>query len=211
MGLAATELSKTTDVAENGVQEDTTSGDVAASTAGQRSLGHRILGRVATVISTLAVMVIVALAVGLTAVPAIAGGHTLTVLSGSMVPRLPVGSVVVDKPVNPDSLQVGDIVTYSLGRNLITHRVVAIKHGADGPVFTTKGDANRTADSEPVHASQIRGELWYDVPYIGIVRSFLITKAGMMVIGGAVLLVAAVWFLVRLYRHSESAADDDRS
>lgn len=210
MGLAAAERSKTTDADESDVREDAAPVDVAAPATGQRSLGHRIAARVITAISTLAVMAIVALAVCLTAVPAIAGGHTLTVLSGSMVPRLPVGSVVVDRPVNPESLRVGDIVTYSLGKNLITHRVVAIKRDANGPVFTTKGDANDSADSEPVHASQIRGEFWYDVPYIGIVRSFLISTAGLMAVGGAVLLLLAVWALVRLNRPSEPGADGGR-
>lgn len=211
MGLAATEVSEPTEAGENGVQEDTASGVVAATTAGQRSLGHRVLARLATAVSTLAVLAIVALAVGLTALPAAVGGHTLTVLSGSMVPRLPVGSVVVDRPVEPDAVRVGDIVTYALGKNLITHRVVAIKHGAEGPVFTTKGDANRTADVEPVTASQIRGRLWYDVPYVGIAREFLISKAGLMSVGGALLLIAAVWFLVRLNRPGDSAADGDES
>lgn len=211
MGLVAAELPNPTDVGTAAVGEETASGAAATSTAGQRSLGHRILGRLATLVSTLAVTAIVALAAGLTAVPVIAGGHTLTVLSGSMVPRLPVGSVVVDRPVDPDSLRIGDIVTYALGKDLITHRVVAIEHAATGPVFITKGDANRTADVEPVAASQVRGRLWYDVPYIGIARDFLISKPGLMAMGGALLLVAAVWFLVRLYRPSQSAADGKSS
>lgn len=210
MGLATTEWSKTTNADEPDVREDAASVDVVAPATGQRSLGHRIVARLIAVISTLAVLAIVALAVGLTAVPAIAGGHTLTVLSGSMVPRLPVGSVVVDKPVKPESLRVGDIVTYSLGKNLITHRVVAIKHDASGPLFTTKGDANDSADSQPVHTSQIRGKFWYDVPYIGIVRSFLISKAGLMAVGGAVLLLLAVWTLVRLNRPGGPGADGDK-
>jgi signal peptidase len=156
------------------------------------------------------VAAIVALAVGLTLVPAVAGAHTLTVLSGSMVPRLPVGSVLVDKPVQTSSLHVGDIVTYGTKSDdpafpnaLVTHRVVAKKAGARGPVFTTKGDANNVADREPVQASQIRGKLWYDVPYVGTARNFLTTRAGLTMIGAAVVLVAAIWFLVRLFRRSE--------
>ncbi|GAB3560722.1 signal peptidase I [Spelaeicoccus albus] len=172
---------------------------------------RRALGRIIALVSTIAVAAILALAVFLTLVPAVSGGHTLTVLSGSMVPRLPVGSVVVDRPVAPGSLDVGDIVTYQKtdqsthAQVLITHRIVAKHNGKHGLVFTTKGDANRTADPEPVRASQIRGELWYDVPYIGIVRGFLLAPAGLLMIGSAVLLIAAIWFLARVSRSTRTA------
>ncbi len=209
MGTAATEWSETVEDSEDAAcDEDAGAAAVETSPAvGRRpGLAGRILGRLLGTLSTLAVAAIVALAVGLTVLPAAVHGHTLTVLSGSMLPRLPVGSVVVDRPVDPGALRVGDIVTYASGRNLITHRVAAIKQSPTGPVFTTKGDANRTADSEPVQASQIRGRLWYDVPYIGIVRSFLLSRAGLLAVGGGGLLIAAIWFLIRLNR--PSAADD---
>lgn len=175
---------------------------------------RRLPGRLVAVISTIAVAAIVALAIFLTVVPAVAGAHTLTVLSGSMVPRLPVGSVVVDRPVDPGSLKVGDIVTYQMADPangadvLITHRVVAKDNGAHGLVFTTKGDANPSADQAPVRGSQIRGELWYDVPYIGTVRSFLLTPSGLLMIGSAIVLLAAIWFLTRKGRpDTDSDAD----
>lgn len=170
---------------------------------------RRVAGRLVATISTLIVVAILALAVVLTVVPAVAGGHTLTVLSGSMTPRLPVGSVLVDQPVDANSLQTGDIVTYAGDDGLVTHRIVAVKQGQSGPVFTTKGDANNTADTEPVDGSQIRGELWYHVPYVGTVRDFLISTDGLMATGGAVVLGAAVWFLVRLNRPSRPAGKGD--
>ena len=36
----------------------------------------------------------------------------LTVLTGSMTPEIPVGSVVIDRPVDPGMLKVGDVATY---------------------------------------------------------------------------------------------------
>jgi signal peptidase len=184
----------------------------------KRSWARTALGWLVATVSGLAVAAIVALAVALTLVPAVAGGHTLTVLSGSMVPRLPVGSVVVDRPVDPSSLQVGEIVTYHTKNDdpafpdaLVTHRIVDVKATQDGPVFTTKGDANNVADKQPVQASQIRGELWYDVPYIGTARNFLATKAGLMMIGGAVVLIAAIWFLYRLFRPSDATEKAGKS
>ena len=159
-----------------------------------------IAGRVGAMLSAAVVVAILALAVGVTVVPAVVGGHTLTVLSGSMAPRLPVGSVVVDKPADPATLRVDDIITYELGDDLITHRIVAIKQTADGPLFTTQGDANEIADTKPVAASQIRGRLWYVVPYIGTVRGFLLSRAGLIAGSAAVLLIGAIWLLARVNR-----------
>jgi signal peptidase len=191
---------------------------IPAAAPRRRGWPRRVFGWLVGTFASLVVAAIIALAVGLTLVPAVAGGHTLTVLSGSMVPRLPVGSVVVDKPVQASSLRVGDIVTYrtksddpAFPNALVTHRIVAKKPGAHGPVFTTKGDANNTADRDPVQASQIRGKLWYDVPYIGTARNFLTTKAGLTMTGGAIVLIAAVWFLVHLCRPSKPVEKDGES
>ncbi|HEY9293229.1 MAG TPA: signal peptidase I [Microlunatus sp.] len=189
---------------------DPASGPHPATTRPAHTAG-RILIRLGAVVSTIAALAIVALAVGLTVIPAVKGGQTLTVLSGSMVPRLPVGSVVVNKPADPATLHVGDIITYAIGDNLVTHRIVKINQRAGGRVFITKGDANDSVDSRPVRASQIRGQLWYAVPYIGTVRNFVLTKAGLVACGGAVLLIAAIWFLVRINRPHSSAGDSGTS
>ena len=33
--------------------------------------------------------------------------------------------------------------------------------------FTTQGDANNTPDAEPVQPVQVRGKVWYAIPYLG--------------------------------------------
>ncbi|MGH3494361.1 MAG: signal peptidase I [Sciscionella sp.] len=177
-----------------------------------RSATRRVLGVLASLLGGLIVAVIAAVALALTLVPAIGGGHTLTVLSGSMVPALPVGSVVVDRPAPSASLRTGDVVTYATtdevsGRPiLITHRIVAIHRSAQGTTFTTKGDANNVADNRPVAASQIRGKLWYHIPYIGTARNVLANRTGLLLLGGAIVLIGASVFLRRLFR-SDSTAD----
>ncbi|HEX3779595.1 MAG TPA: signal peptidase I [Pseudonocardiaceae bacterium] len=158
---------------------------------------------------------IVALALGLTVVPAVAGGHTLTVLSGSMVPTLPVGSVVVDRPVPASSLRVGDIVTYattdpvSAAPILITHRVIAIRAGVGGPTFITKGDANNVADQRPVTAAQIRGRLWYDVPYVGLVRNALLSRGVGLIAAAVLLLLIGGWVIRRALRPTSRTTEAD--
>ena len=90
---------------------DAAGGDVLAGAGGAepRRPGtiRRWLQRVVSLVATLIVVGIAALAAALTGVPAVVGGHTLTVLTGSMVPEFAPGSMVVDKPAPASSLRVG--------------------------------------------------------------------------------------------------------
>jgi signal peptidase len=75
--------------------------------------------------------------------------RTETVLSGSMVPHFSPGDVVVVTPEPPQSLRVGQVITYNVPvapHEPITHRVVAILRHGEHPVIRTKGDANDAPD-----------------------------------------------------------------
>lgn len=112
----------------------------------------------------------------LTILPRAVGGNALTVLSGSMSPRIPVGSVVLVRPVDPYAIKLGDIITFQResGREgLSTHRVIEIHEGPSSLAFTTKGDANQKADSSPVPAEAIEGRVWFSIPHLGTIRSAL--------------------------------------
>ena len=54
---------------------------------------------------------LLALAVILSAAP-VAGYSTLTVLTGSMEPVLPVGAVLVVESIGPEEARLGDVVTF---------------------------------------------------------------------------------------------------
>jgi signal peptidase len=185
---------------------DRTSDQAGAAGSRRPSAVRRWLGRLISLVATLAVVGIAAVAVALTVVPALVGGSALTVLSGSMVPEFSPGAMVVDKPAPASSLRVGDVITYATTDEasgtpiLITHRIVAIESSSAGPAFITKGDAIDAADDRPVEAAQIRGQVWYSVPYIGTARNFLLAQGAGLILGGAVGLVAAVWFLIHLLR-----------
>ena len=110
-------------------------------------------------------------------VPRLAGATPYTVLTGSMRPQLPPGTLVVVEPVDPDELRVGDVITYQLEsgkRTVVTHRIVSVDIRLDGEtVFTTQGDANDTPDAASVRPVQVRGRLWYAVPYLGYLNNAL--------------------------------------
>ena len=81
-------------------------------------------------------------------VPTIFGVRPMIVVSGSMEPVLPVGSLVVTKAVTADEVEVGDVVGYWTGNRfiginpIILHRVIAITEEG----YLLKGDNNETAD-----------------------------------------------------------------
>lgn len=75
--------------------------------------------------------------------------RTLTVLSGSMRPTIPPGSVVVVTPLPPSDIRPGDVITYRIpvdDRRVISHRVVEVVESGDHPVVRTRGDANAAPD-----------------------------------------------------------------
>jgi signal peptidase len=113
-------------------------------------------------------------------VPRMGGATPYTVLTGSMTPTYPPGSLVVVRTVEPESLTTGDVITYQLDSGkptVVTHRIVSQGFDGDGEVVLhTQGDANDGPDPDPVKAVQVRGEVWYAVPYLGYLNTVLTGK-----------------------------------
>ena len=134
----------------------------------------RFVGQVLAWLAILAVSAILAVAV---AVPRIAGAVPHTVLTGSMAPGLPPGTLVVVKPVEAEDLAIGDVITYQLESGesaVVTHRVVAKGFNGEGRMaFRTQGDANNTPDEGWVRPVQVKGQVWYSVAYLGYVNNLL--------------------------------------
>jgi len=153
-------------------------------------------------------LVMLAIAV-LIVIPRATHGTALTVLTGSMTPNIPVGSIVIDRPVDPGTLHVGDIATYQVAPGLseyITHRIVRIDTKTAPVTFTFKGDANRGPDMKPVPVTAIRGKVWFHLPYLGSIRDAMHTRGGLMGVGLVVLAVYALFQLVSgLKERRESA------
>lgn len=153
------------------------------------------LFRVSMVILTVAGLALLAVAV---AVPRIGGATPYVVQTGSMSPTLEPGTLVVVKPRPAHELRIGDVVTYQLvsGRPATaTHRVVEIGAGLDGELrFRTQGDANSAADAAWVRPAQLRGVVWYHLPWVGRISVALdpIRHQGLeRVVGWSLVLVGA--------------------
>lgn len=104
----------------------------------------------------------------LIAAPMALGYRPAVVLSGSMEPTFPVGSIIYYKAAPFDSIEVGDAITFHAGDggSLVTHRVVEKQEISQN--FVTKGDANETADPNPVAYGDVAGKTWsLCIPYAG--------------------------------------------
>jgi signal peptidase len=89
--------------------------------------------------------------------------------SGSMVPVISPGDVVLIAPVNADAIKVGETIEYrSVKENInIVHRVIEITGNAPDLFFITKGDANNSPDPDPVSTQAVMGREIIVVPKIG--------------------------------------------
>lgn len=120
------------------------------------------------------------------------GLQVFNVISGSMEPTYSVGDLIYVKTVDPDSVKVGDPITFVLNDDLVvaTHRVTAID--SENRQFTTKGDANKTDDAAPVHFNNLIGVPVFAIPLLGYVSAYIQSPPGMYVAIalGVVLLVA---------------------
>lgn len=105
------------------------------------------------------------------------------VMSGSMTPKLPVGSLVVVKP--KATYKIGDVITFTSGasnKDKTTHRIYAITNSEGQQQYTTKGDANNAPDEKPVSRGQILGKQFIMLPYMGYVLNYIQTPFGLVLI-----------------------------
>jgi signal peptidase len=108
------------------------------------------------VLRAAATVVLSAVAVGAVAVfllvgvgPRVADYRTLVMLTGSMSPDYPAGSLLVAVPRRALDLAPGDVLIFHMpidDHQVITHRVVEVDRQGDTVLVHTKGDANTATD-----------------------------------------------------------------
>lgn len=144
------------------------------------SASARLIGKALTVFVLIAAVGLVVL---LVLVPRITGGAALNVLSGSMTPTIPVGSVVLVVPSDPMAIRPGDVITYQTAPGVakyVTHRVVRMDRTTNPVTFVTKGDANKGPDKDPVPVGAVRGVVRFHVPWVGDLSDLVKTPLGLM-------------------------------
>jgi signal peptidase len=99
------------------------------------------------------------------------------VSSGSMIPTLNVGDIIVVKDKGTfRTLQVGDIIVFKSptgdGR-VIVHRIYSLSADQYGVAIYTKGDNNPVPDAWVVRESHYIGKVVFTLPYLGRVTSVI--------------------------------------
>ncbi|SDM66205.1 signal peptidase I [Acetanaerobacterium elongatum] len=139
-------------------------------------------------------IVIAFLPLGVLTLPQLAGYTPLSVLSGSMEPACPVGSVVFIRPTAPDAVKVNDIITFALENNArVTHRVTQILYNEQA--FVTKGDANNTNDLSPVPFNRLVGKVQFSLPLLGYLAVFIKTGFGFAALSILFVLIILLWLI----------------
>ena len=119
--------------------------------------------------------------------PTVLGFTGVTVISGSMEPKVSVGDYVIIKKPKKENIQKGTIITFEQDGVLVTHRVESVV--SDG-VYSTKGDANNTVDSQLVKFEDILGISVLVVPKFGKLLLWLRTIPGITsILVGTVLFI----------------------
>lgn len=99
------------------------------------------------------------------------GIQSNVVMSGSMEPTIPTGSVVfVDEKYDYDKLKINDIAVFQAGNNTsdgssmkVIHRIIEKRDEG----FVTKGDNNDVSDGVTVTKQTFQGKEVFHIPYIG--------------------------------------------
>ncbi|MGB5925870.1 MAG: signal peptidase I [Dehalococcoidia bacterium] len=117
--------------------------------------------------------------------PHFLGMNFFTIYGGSMMPTIPVGSVVAVKSVEASAIKVGDIITFRTGTGadkVVTHRVVEVSNDNGALSFRTAGDSNANPDGNAVLAENVVGKVWFHVPFLGYLSSFVTARLGFVLL-----------------------------
>lgn len=135
------------------------------------------------------------------------GIQVYSVISGSMEPEYPVGSLIYVKKAEPLDIKVGDVITFALkDETPATHRVIDIDEKEQK--FYTKGDANDTEDA-PVHFNNLIGKPVFKIPYLGYIAFYIQHPPGMYIaisMGACLLLLV---FLPDLFKKKDQAIPEN--
>ncbi len=171
----------------------------------------RLIRKIWNILSSILVALVVLLALLLVGVR-LTGLRVFTVLSGSMEPAYPVGSLIYVKEVDCAGLKSGDVITFLLDEDtVVTHRIVEVvpdENDASVLRFRTKGDANEAADGALVHCYNVIGTPVFRIPKLGYLANYIQHPPGtyVAIAAGAVLLLLV--FLPDLFSSGGESGKD---
>lgn len=177
--------------------------------ARRRRLLPPALGRAVGAVLGTAVLLIAVGAAMLGAAQAVGAIRLATVLTGSMAPGIPTGSIVLDTPTPVSRIAPGDVITFVAPEpytRVVTHRIVEIDRSSGDTIVVTKGDANDTVD--PWRAKLNGDTVWEvrgSVPDVGSVLARVRSQSLRMIWSVLVPIAFGVSLTISIWRSGPAA------
>lgn len=183
---------------ETGIRKEDTNESADKKKKGKPTAFGRLLIFLGSLIMWAAIVLCLVLAA-----PRLAGIKSYVIVSGSMEPAIPVGSLVYSKEADPKTLEPGDVIVFyssnagqggsTEGVIPVTHRIVE-NNKAAGEI-TTKGDANEHNDLSAVIYNNVEGKVIYHIPWLGYLAAPLSSRMGKI---AAALIIMAGYLLTEV-------------
>ena len=144
----------------------------------KKSSRKRPVSAVCSALGTALLILMILICIPLT-VPPLLDYQPYAVISGSMEPAIPTGSLVYIKGMEAQDVQEGDVIAFYGGYDssaIVTHRVV--ENRVVMGEFITKGDANAAEDMNPVEYENFIGRVEWSIPELGIIAQVLTSAQG---------------------------------
>lgn len=152
----------------------------------------KLFGTLGTILLILIILICIPLMV-----PRFFGYEAYHVISGSMEPEIPTGSLVFIKEMKAAEVEEEDVIAFYGGPSssaIITHRVV--ENRVVMGEFITKGDANEANDMNPVDYNEFIGKVVWSIPFLGTLAQFLTAGIGKWIAIGVIGLILLFYSLV---------------
>ena len=112
--------------------------------------------------------------------PSIFGKKAFVIISGSMIPEINIGDVVLINDTN--DVKINDIIAFRRDSTVIVHRIVKEMNINGEIMYQTKGDNNNVEDKELVQKSTIEGILFGKIPKLGKALMWLYNNLAIVIV-----------------------------
>ena len=147
--------------------------------------GGKFFPALCNILGTLLLLLVIVLLLPL-GLPKLMGYEVYNVVSGSMEPTIPVGSMIIVKPMQGSEIAEKDIIVFHTSEEaVVTHRVME-NHVVEGE-FITKGDANDAEDLTTVLYANLIGRVTKHIPKLGDIMTHITTPLGRVYLVGVAL------------------------
>ena len=124
--------------------------------------------------------------------PSLFGKKAFVIISGSMIPEIQIGDVVIINDTN--DVKVGDIIAFRRDSTVIVHRIVKEMNVNGQTMYQTKGDNNNVEDKELVTVPTIEGLLIGKIPFIGKILMWLYNNLSIVIVVIIIILIIRYLF-----------------